>query len=338
MPYEQFNPIAKLAELQGTKPAWIADARRGIDGATADGLYVMNQHWFRQDFGMKETAAMLWLVNQRLTGLGIAPAWRHGPLHVDLYARVPNPSSPGGTQMLGSMRKKALMRRWIDLAWLHAVLGPQHHHDHRAWQHAFATDRHVAEAAWGRINRVASTGASSFGVEGAYMVLTRLKVPDPHRVALTGLIDKNTAQRRETAHRRVRDDVRPRLERLKSRAQYPLTPEQFEHRMLVAEAIELGQGLPATSAMIFGWMTGRSISPQSIQVMRDKIADQCQLTRMYWCRRRAAPAPTSLLSGEKYGIQPPSPARRSAKSLDVNNKLKPCRSEVTDTGALISIV
>lgn len=338
MRFEQLNPIARLADLQNTKPAWVSEARESVETATVDELREMNCHWFSQHFGMKETVAMLWLVNLRLTGLGIAPAWRRGPPHIDLNARMPNPALPGGMQMLGNLRKKALMRRWIDLEWLRAVLGPEHHHNHRVWRHAFAADPQVAETAWGRINQVCSTGGSSFGVEGAYMVVTRLKVPMLHRVALTGLIDKNTAKRRATAQQRLRDDVGPRLEGLMCRARHPLTPTQFEHRMRVSEAIELGQGVPAASALIFKWITGCSITPQSIQVMREKIADQCQLTRMYWCRKRAAPAlPTLLLSGEEYGFQPPAPARRRVKSLMENKKIKPCLSEVTDSWALMSI-
>lgn len=338
MRFEQFNPIAKLADLQGVQPAWVSEARVGVETATVEELREMNCHWFNEDFGMKETVAMLWLVNLRLTRLGIAPAWRRGPPHTDLNARVPNPVRPGGMQMLGSLRKKALMRRCIDLEWLRAVLGPEHRHNHRVWRHAFAADPQVAETAWGRINQVGSTGGSSFGVEGAYMVVTRLKVPILHRVALTGLIDKNTAKRRATAQQRLRDDVGPRLEGLMCRARHPLTPTQFEHRMRVSEAIELGQGVPAASAMIFKWITGRSITSQSIQVMREKIADQCQLTRMYWRRKRAAPAsPTLLPSGEEYGIQPSAPARRSAKSLKVNKKTKSCLSEVTDSWSLMSI-
>ena len=295
MPYEQFNPIRALAELSLAKPAWVANQRTQVDGGTIDRLREMNRHWFSQNFGMNETAAMLWLINLRLTALGIAPAWRHGPFHSDLAARAPNPSRPGGKQMLGSARKKAYMRRWIDLEWLRAELGHDHQIEHTPWRHACSANRQFAEAAWDRVNRVQSSGGGSFGVQGAYMVVTRLRVPKLHRVALTGLVDKHTARRRATALRRVKDDIRPRLEQLKRRPHSPLTPAQVEHRVQISEAIELGQGVPSHAAVISRWMTGKSITPQSIQVMRDKIAEQCKLTRMYWGRCRAAPNAHILL-------------------------------------------
>jgi hypothetical protein len=243
--------------------------------------------------GFTEAVGRTLLINEEFTRRGIAPAWRRIPEFVrpDGFARVSVKTEALGIRKLGDATKRNLLRRWIDLQWLRELLGPTHKATKVRWRDVFSADLVLALRAFAQVNAVLSTSGSTAEAETPYKVVAALNVPKLVRLGLTGLVDRDAGELRKNAQKRVRDKIKPKLEALMSRSTYALTQAEVDRRLLIAEAVELGVGMPSDSATVFCWMTGEVIARQSIFVARGKIAEQCGLSGRAWMAKKSRSNP-----------------------------------------------
>ncbi len=281
--FQPFSPNGEvLVQNEKRLPRWI-ELSVGLEALTLIELREKNAHWFSQSIAFELTKPMLWLVNIELTRRGIAPQWRGVPRFVRV-ARVP-PTSPlsAGPRRLGEVAQKNLMKRWIDLDWLRRVLGVSHVTKQKSWQDVFSADDDRAYRAFAKVNLINSHSTERIGpANSAYEVMYKLDVPDLLRLGLTGLMNRDAGELVHNAGKRLKRTVRPRLEGLMARPAYPLTAEGVERRMIYAEAIELAVGSPTDAVTVYGWMTGDSVTRQSMHEMKTKLAEQCKLTTRAW--------------------------------------------------------
>lgn len=252
----------------------------------------LNARYFKSSLPHDWVAAVVWFINTHLTTLGVAPAWRRLPLSLRHQA----PREIGGvggrpTRWVLSARSQQLcMLRWIDLEWLRSLLRPGDMHRVRIaqWTHAFDDNDDLAASAWSRINhaRLEPRG-HVIDTISPFKVLWGLDVPSEVRVGLTALCDKRTALRRDVAYRRVHEDLAPRVQADAERAVRPLSAADVEARLLTMKAIELAQGRPTLAATIYTWMTGRSMTRQTMHEMQTKLRSQYGIRRRYWMPARA---------------------------------------------------
>lgn len=297
IPFERVNPPLTLRLLEGEQNVYLESLRSQLTSATVEDLVSLNAHWFRHPTGMREAVAMLWLINTKLTVMGVAPAWRKIPAHIKVTPPPPMPFSDIAVRSLSDSTRRNLIRRWVDLEWLRSVLGSSHAPQRTMWKEAFSTDDEEAERAWARINAVQSNGGGKFGPETPYKVIYGLSVPKLTRFGLAGLIDRDAGELLTNARMRVHQRIRPKMEALSSRARRPLTKAEVEQRLVACEALEVAQGRPSDAATVFGWMTGTPITRQSMHAMRERIADQCKLSTRAW----RAPVPR----GRSSAASPP---------------------------------
>lgn len=286
--YEQFNPPELLSE-------WVR--RTGgrypelVKGYETPRLLERNEFYFSASFDDAMTAPMLCLINTELNVRGIAPAWRRIPRYAAHVGRSETVSlGPARVRKLSARVKRNLMRRWVDLEWLRSELGSRHETHFRQWRDVFSEDPAKAAAAFGRVNRVQSHGGGRYGPLAPHRVLFSLSIPALHKIALTGLIDRDEGKRSQNVRQRVQDSFRPILESLMERPKHPLSREDVERRLVYCEAIELAQASPSDAARIVGWMTGSPVTRQTIVTMRSRIADQCGLTTKAWRPMRGSHA------------------------------------------------
>lgn len=261
--------------------------RHDVESATIAELRTMNVSTFYGPTGWANTVARLWLINTKLTALGIAPAWRDIPAFV--RSNPPPPTPPGAVRVrpLGDSLRRSLLRRWIDLEWLRALLGPKHVPRFAKWGDAFSADQAKAERTWARINGVSSSGGGKFGAETPYKVVHGLDLAQRDLFGLVGLINRDAGELLKNARKRVERSIRPTMELLMARASRPLSRAEVERRLVGCEALEIAKGRPAEAATVFGWMTGEPITRQSMHAMRDKVAEQCGLRTRAWTGRHA---------------------------------------------------
>ncbi len=250
----------------------------------ADLLAALNARWIASHLAADHWISLVWLVNTEFTKLGIGPRWRGLPR----WQKTKPPRLSG--ILTGTTRAYYLdhgtqlnnLMRWVDLEWLRAVLGP--HHVTKGYEYTNATHENLslAQAAWSRLNRIAKTSSADAGASAPHRVLDGLKVPKLTRVSLTGLIDKDTANRVTVAMRRIESEIEPKLNVWAKGRPSGLAEDEVAHRLRVAEAIELAQGSPKDAADVLRWMTGRSVTRQAVNTMRLKMASQLGLTRQYW--------------------------------------------------------
>ena len=276
------NPPSTLRVLEGQRSAYLESLRSQLTAATVEDLVRLNAHWFLHPTGMPEAVAMLWLINTKLTVMGVAPAWRRIPAYIKVTPPPPLPFGDIALRMLGDSTRRSLIRRWVDLEWLRSVLGGSHVPRRPFWKGAFSTNDEEAERAWARINAVQSSGGGKFGPETPYKVIHGLSIPKLTRFGLAGLIDRDAGELLTNARKRVAERIRPKMMALATRAQHPLSTAEIEQRLIACEAIEVAQGSPSDAATIFGWMTGKKITRQSMHAMRERIADQCKLSTRAW--------------------------------------------------------
>jgi hypothetical protein len=284
MEFQTFNPCATVAELEQNDPATWLKHRQELADADLASLRRQNAHWFAEPTGMAKMVGMVWLINQEFTKRGVAPAWRAGPEFVKVKA--PPPPAPAQTRplLLGDTARRNLLRRWVDMEWLRRELGPAHFPRTARWAGAFSTDEATAIQAFLSVNAVTSKGGGKAGPLTPYKTLYQLDVPGLHRLALTGLVDRDAGELARNARKRVQDRYRPRLEALTVRDTYPLSDEEVGRRLLFCEAIELARGSPTDAARVFRWMTGEVVTRQSVHEMKNKIAAQCKLRGRAWTR------------------------------------------------------
>ncbi|NVO06676.1 MAG: hypothetical protein HXX19_12435 [Rhodoferax sp.] len=288
MTFQTFNPHADVKhQSENGHPRWL-EISKSLDEKSLEQLRELNARWFDGVMGFEQTAPMLWLVNQEFTRRGVAPMWRGVPRFVRVaYAAPANPMS-NVPRRLGEIAKKNLMKRWVDLEWLRVQLGSSHVSKFRGWQDAFADDIEIAVLAFTKVNAIWSHGGGKLGTKPAHDVVDRLSVPKIHRLGLTGLIDRDAGELVRNMEKRLRATYRPLLEAQIDRPIFPLTKADVERRLLYCQAIDLAVGSPTNAAKIFQWMTGESVSKQTMHEMRCKIADQCDLKTRAW-RSPAAP-------------------------------------------------
>jgi hypothetical protein len=283
--FEQFSPEKIYRELAGAHPATWERLQRELSAYDAETLRERNAHWFAEPFGLKNAVATVWLINREFTRRGIAPRWRRIPEF--LSGRGPPPSkgtAPGG-RPIGEKLRGTVLKRWIDLEWLRAVLGPRHVTYFKTWQPAFDEDWDRAVKGFARVNAITSV-ANTPRVRPAYKVAFGLAIPALEKKTLMGLIDRDAGELVTNALKRVRVTIRPRMEALMQRPRFPLTREEVERRLTICEAIELAGGSPSDAAALLGWMTGEAISRQSLHEMKTKVAVQCNLRTRAWVAQR----------------------------------------------------
>jgi hypothetical protein len=278
--YEKFLPPAIYRDHLGN--ATLVQISDEVASADLERLRALNGFWFAQPMGFLLAVAVVWVVNRRLTELGVAPAWRNAPEFVT--GRFPSAAPPGyrGPRLLTDGQKRGLLRRWVDWEWLRCRLGPDHKTKLKKWKDAFSDETRAAESAWARVNAVMARGGGKGGPITPYLVVDALSVPRIYRLGLCGLVDRDRGELRTNARKRVDIKIRPKLEALMHRARYPLTEPQLRQRLIVCEAIELAKGKPTDAALIYGWITGELISRQTMFAHRRKIAEQCKLTTLAW--------------------------------------------------------
>ena len=282
MSFQKFDPHGMAREQnEASRPRWM-ELSQSWKNKTLEELRDANAYWFSQPIAFELTAPSLWLINQEMTSRGVAPQWRGVPRFVN-KATLPAPS-PHSTSLkrLGDVAAKNLMKRWVDLEWLRIQLGPLHVTKFKIWKDTFAADLDRAVTAFARVNVVWAHGGGKLGTKPAHKVVDRLNVPKIVRLGLTGLIDRDSGELIRNMEKRVQVRIRPRLEALTTRAAHPLTKEEVERRLLYCQAIELAVGSPTDGVKIFRWMTGESITRQSVHEMQRKIAEQCKLTTRAW--------------------------------------------------------
>ncbi|MDI4634706.1 hypothetical protein J7U46_16720 [Pelomonas sp. V22] len=280
--YVQFAPpeIARRLDLASypTHPKQV----EALKALTLADLRAENNKWLREPVGWARMVSLVWEINCEFTRRGIGPAWREIPEFIHAGAPAP-PRAPGKPRALSDQLKLNLLKRWIDLEWLRTVLGPNHATAWTAFAPLFDPDPAVAMRGYFAATRIKSRDSNGrYGPESNRKVLFGLSVPTLLRFSLVGLVDRDRGELRTNARRRVRDVVKPRLEGLADRATYPLKPEQLASRLIQAEAIEMAAGNPSDAAQIYAWMTGKTISRQSMHAARKKIAEQCELRTRAW--------------------------------------------------------
>ena len=284
----QLNPhVAARQQDEKAHPRWL-EIKNSWSGMSLDELRQSNAKWFAEPIAFELTAPALWTLNLELTRRGVAPMWRGVPRFIK--AMRLNPATPGREERrLGDAATKSVMKRWIDMEWLRLQLGSVHRTKYRLWQNAFSDDLELAIAAFAKVNVVWSTGSGHHngkaGTKPPHDVVDRLSIPALRRLGLTGLIDRDSGEKVRNMEKRIREKLRPLLQALTQRPVLPLTDDEVERREVYCRAIELAVGSPTDAARIFGWMTGESISRQTMHEMRTKIAAQCGLTTRAWRQR-----------------------------------------------------
>ena len=282
MTFQTFNPIEALQHQDAKKTSrWVELSQSRIT-KTLEELRLENAHWFAQPMAFELTTPTLWLINTEFTRRGVAPQWRGIPRFVR-PAPLP-PADPRSTapRRIGDVGQKNLMKRWIDLEWLRVALGSSHVTKKKSWQDVFSEDLKRAARTFARVNAIHSHGGGKEGTQPAHEVMLVLSIPKLYRLGLTGLIDRDAGELVRNMESRVRTRLRPRLELLAERTAFALTSAEVERRILYCQAIELAVGRPTAAATLFGWMTGETVTRQSIHEMRCKIAKQCNLTTRAW--------------------------------------------------------
>lgn len=281
--FEQFDPWSihrQWVATQGDVARRLIDVVNAYDSPT---LLDRNSYYFDQNFDDAMTARMLWSINTELTRRGVAPAWRRIPLYAAPGGRLPKVAPAAGTpRKLSSAVKRNLMRRWVDLEWLRFELGPSHETSFRIWRNAFSDDANQAAAVFAKVNRVQSHGGGRYAPLQPYQVLRSLAIPPLHKIALTGLIDRDGAERSANVRRRVQERYRPQFEAMMERDRRPLEADEVSRRLLYCEAIELAKGGLTDAATVLRWMTGKAVTRQTVGVMKERIARQCGLRTAYW--------------------------------------------------------
>ena len=282
MVYQSFNPHEQV-KIQTVKmhPRWL-EISQGLDTKSLDDLKKLNAHWFGEVMGFEFTVPMLWQINRELSSRGIAPGWRGIPRFVNPAPLTPENPLSRGVNRLGEVAKKNLMKRWIDLEWMWCQLRPSHVTKLKLWQGAFAEDFDRAVVAFAKVNVIWSHGGGKMGSKPAHQVIDGLSVPKMIRLGLTGLINRDSGERVRNMQKRLKTRIRPLLEAEMNRPAYPLTAVEVERRLLYCQAIELAVGSPTDAAVIFRWITGESVTRQSMHEMKSKIAAQCKLTTKAW--------------------------------------------------------
>ena len=272
-----------LAALVAADPkAWALTAALFLD-ADLSTLLGVNRKWFPEPMGLTVAVGTIWLVNLELTRRGIAPAWRGLPKFLTVKAPPPvNPNTPDFIR-LGDTMKRSLMRRWVDIEWLRSALGPTHLTTSVGWREAFSADYQAAVRGFAKVNNLRMDAGRPRPVT-PFKTLYRLNVPGLHRRALEGLVDRDAGEARVNAQKRVRESIRPKMVALMLRPTYRLTQAEVDRRLIFCEAIELAKGSPTDASLFFKWMTGETVSRQTMHEMRNKIAVQCKLTTQAWTR------------------------------------------------------
>lgn len=280
--FRVFNPHDQLKlQTEARHPRWL-ELSEGIGLKSLDELRGLNAYWFREAMAFDLTAPMLWQINREITRRGVAPMWRGVPRFVqDAIAPPPNPMSKG-PRSLGEVARKNLMKRWIDMEWLRTVLGPSHVTKHKSWQIAFDSDFELAIPGFCKVNAVWSHGGGKVGTRPAHEVVDRLSVPKLHLLGLTGLINRDAGELVGSMEERLKTKYRPLLEAQMDRSTYPITKAECDRRLLYCQAIDLAVGRPTDAVRIFQWMSGMSVTRQSMHEMKSKIAVQCKLTTRAW--------------------------------------------------------
>jgi len=215
------------------------------------------------------TMVQLWLTNQELTRRGVGPRWRNLPTYVapEAAPNVPESVLPldAPRPISHACRKRALLR-WIDLDWLCHTLGAAHVPEHRHWRDVFR---------WGLDERIAGRIANS-PLKPARLS-AGLDVGAPHCYSLTGLLTQDAAKRVRTIREKRITKARNAF------ADRPtLSDALLADRLIWVEAIELADGSPTESALIYGWMTGVKVTKQSAAEKRNKFAQQLGFQTATW--------------------------------------------------------
>lgn len=279
---QQFNPHdLTRAQNEISLPRW-NELKRTFEIMTIDELRAANSYWFLQSMTFELTAPAIWVINTELTKRGVAPRWRGVPRFVKkALLSIPSPISKGPPR-LGDVGTKNLMKRWVDLEWLRIELGPSHVPRLKIWTNVFAADLDQAISIFKKVNVVWAHGGGKVGTKPAYKVVHGLNLPKVVRFGLTGLIDRDSGERVRNMEKKVAQRIHPSMDALMTRDVSPLTLDEVKRRLLYCEAIELAFGRPTDAAKIFLWMTGETVSRQTMHEMRKKIAEQCQLTSRAW--------------------------------------------------------
>ena len=295
---DRFNPVSKLkAQNASMTPRWL-ELSQGRESMSLAELHVQNAYWFKQPISFELTQPTLWLINEEFTRRGVAPQWRGIPRFVRSVGDGTMVVMRGnGTRRFSDATQRYLMKRWIDLEWLRVELGPKHITKQKIWQDVFSEDFDQAVRAFAKVNVVVGHGTDKGVGDGkmgpkhaasaAFRVVHKLSVPLLVRLGLTGLINRDAGELVRNAEKRIHAKIRPRMEALKERAAHALTSEEVERRLLFCLAMELAVGSPADAVKVFRWMTGETVSRQSMHEMRQKIALQCDLTTRAWISRKA---------------------------------------------------
>ncbi|MEB0060338.1 MULTISPECIES: hypothetical protein [unclassified Variovorax] len=278
----EFNPIKILAKVSvGQAEKW-----QRLDlllrRQTAQQLRARNAHWHEQPTGLDKAIAVLWVINEEFTRRGIAPGWRQAPQFVKALPPPPRaPHSDGTPGPLGETLRRKLLLRWIDLAWLRHELGPAHQTKKVAWRGVFLANDDQAWAAFARVNAVQSAGGGKVSTQTPWQTLAWLNVSKFDKLALEGLIDRDAGALRQSARNRVEAKYEPAVEGLKDR-KFPLTQEQVAQRLIYCEALDLARGSPTDAARAVRWMTGETITRQSMHQMKLKLTEQCGFRTLAW--------------------------------------------------------
>lgn len=246
-----------------------------------DALREENAHWFAEPLGFQKAVVTIWLINLEFTRRGIAPRWRGIPEFMARGAPPPYSQHSTSPRLIGAGLRGTVLKRWIDLEWLRSSLGPFHTTKHKTWNSVFADDWKTAVKGFERVNSISSIGGVP-RLQTSYKVIFGLSVPKLHRIALMGMIDRDSGERVKNILKRVDERIRPKMESLMARTRHPLRPVEVERRLVICKAIELAQGSPTDAALVFRWITGEAISRQSIHEQKAKIASQCSLSTTNW--------------------------------------------------------
>lgn len=282
MIFQVFNPHEQLRLQEEKRNLRWLELSEGFELRSVEELRELNSYWFKEAMGFELAVPMLWLVNREFTRRGVAPMWRGVPRFVQ-DATSP-PVNPIGKEprRLGEVARKNLMKRWIDLEWLRFQLGESHVTKHRSWQVAFDSDLELAIPGFLKVNAVWSHGGGKMGTKPAHQVVEKLSVPKLYLLGLTGLINRDAGELVRNMEKRLELKYRPLLEAQMDRPRYPLTEFEVERRLLYCQAIDLAVGSPTDATTIFQWMTGASVTRQTMHEMKIKIANQCNLTTRAW--------------------------------------------------------
>lgn len=274
-PIEVVNPVKSLRDWRDQmSPARRAEseaAQAAFSSLSVASLREINDRLIWQPISPNapELIVQLWLANLELTQRGIGPRWRNLPTYVapEAAPNVPEFALPPNAPMPISYasRKRALLR-WIDLDWLCHTLGAAHFPEHPHWRDIFR---------WGLNERIAERIANS-SLKPARLS-SSLDIPTPHCYALTGLLTQDSAKRiRMVREKRI----------AKARNLFADRPglgaALVAERLIWVEALELAEGSPTESALIYSWMTGAKVTKQSAAEKRKKFAQQLGFQTATW--------------------------------------------------------